>query len=58
MILYSEFGTLGMLGYKINSSLPDILEPTNSLVSSLTINCCGGEDDFPTSAAAKGSFSN
>ena len=58
MVLSSHFGLVGMLGYEINSSLWDISESENSLVSLLTINGCGGEEDSPTSTVAKGSSSN
>ena len=58
MVLDAHFGLVGMLGSEIKSSLLDILELAKSLVYSLTISGYGGEDDSPTSTAAKGSCSN
>ena len=58
MVLAAHFGLVGMLGYTIKSSLSDISESTNSLVSSLTFSGCGDEEDSPTSVVAKGSSSN
>ena len=58
MVLPAHFVIVGILGYEINSSLSDISESANSLVSSLTINGSSGEEDSPTSTAAKGSSWN
>ena len=58
MVLDSHFGLVWILGYSIKSSLSDISESEKSLVSSLAINGRGGEEDSPTSTAAKDSSSN
>ena len=55
MVFATHFGLVGLLGYAIKSSLSDISESENSLVSPLTINGSGGEEDSPTSTATKGS---
>ena len=55
MVFATNFGLVGISGSVIKSSLPDISESTNSLVSPLTINGSGGEEDSPTSTATKGS---
>ena len=52
MVFVSHFGIVGLLGYEIKSSLSEIPESENSLVSSITINGCGGEEDSLTSTAA------
>ena len=58
MVFATHFGIAGLLGSETKLSLSDISESENSLVSSLTINHCGGEEDSPTSTPTKGSSSN
>ena len=58
MVFYSHFGLVGMSISTIKSSLSDISESANSFVSSLTFNGYGGEEDFPTANASKGSSWN
>ena len=58
MVFAAHFGLVGLLGSAIKSSLSDISESANSFVSSLTFNGSGGEEDSPTSIAAKGSSWN
>ena len=55
MVFGADFGLVGLLGSAIKSSLSDISESAYSLVSPLTINGSGGEEDSPTSTVAKGS---
>ena len=54
MVFTAHFGLVGMSGSEIKSSLLDISESSNSFVSSLTFNGSGGEEESPTSTAAKG----
>ena len=58
MGFYAHFGLVGQLGSEIKSSLSDISESENSFTSSLTFSGSGGEEDSPTSTAAKGSSWN
>ena len=58
MFFASHFGLVEVLGSAIKTSLSEISESVNSLVSSLAINGCGDEEDLPTSIVAKGSSSN
>ena len=58
MVLAYHFGIVGLLLSAINSSLSDILESEDTLVYSLTINGCRGEEDSQTSTTAKGSSWN
>ena len=58
MVFDTHFGLIGLSIYAIKSSLSDISESANSFVSSLTFNGYGGEEDFPTANAGKGSSWN
>ena len=58
MVLAANFGIVGLLGYEIKSSLSEISESKKSLVSSLTINGYGDEEDSPTLAACCGAHPN
>ena len=58
MVFAAHFGLVGLLGSAIKSSLSDISESANSLVSPLKINGSGGEEDSLTSTATKGSSWN
>ena len=53
--IFCPFGLVGLLGSAIKSSLSDISESVNSLISSLTFSGSGGEEDSPTSTTTKGS---
>ena len=58
MVFSAHFGFVLLLVSAIKSSLLDISESANSLVSTLTINGSGGEEDSPTSTTTKGSSWN